>query len=163
MLAEKQGATMPVVVGNRLVGTSLTSTGEMTQGRAHLDRAVALYDPTQHRRLGLRFGQDIRVATLCVSGDGSLDAWLSESRACGHRAGADRCTRNKPSRHLLYASNHALWIYLVRGNYTEVEHLAESQIRLVEEKGGDGGVERRCNDGQGLRVRADQQLGGEPK
>src|SRR6476661_5704761 len=63
-LAEKQGATMPLVVGNRLVGTSLASTGEMTQGRAHLDRAIALYDPAQHRPLGVRFGQDIRVATL---------------------------------------------------------------------------------------------------
>jgi hypothetical protein len=61
-LAEKEGATMPLVVGHRLVGTSLVCTGDMTQGRAHLDRAVALYDPAQHRPLGLRFSQDIRVA-----------------------------------------------------------------------------------------------------
>ena len=69
-LAEKQGATMPLVVGNRLVGTSLVSTGEMTQGRAHLDRAIALYDPAQHRPLGARFGQDIRVAPY------PIERWL---------------------------------------------------------------------------------------
>ena len=63
-LADKQGATMPLVVGHRLVGTSLASTGEMTQGGAHLDRAIALYDPAQHRPLAVRFSQDIRVATL---------------------------------------------------------------------------------------------------
>ena len=63
-LAEKQGATMPLVVGNRLVGTSLASTGEMTRGRDHLDRAIALYDPAEHRPLAVRFSQDIRVAAL---------------------------------------------------------------------------------------------------
>jgi class 3 adenylate cyclase/predicted ATPase len=63
-LAEKQGAIMPLVVGNRLVGTSLASTGEMTRGRDHLDRAIALYDPAEHRPLAVRFSQDIRVAAL---------------------------------------------------------------------------------------------------
>jgi predicted ATPase len=63
-LAEKQGTTMPLVVGNRLAGTALASTGEITQGRAHLDRAIALYDPAQHRPLGVTFSQDIRVTTL---------------------------------------------------------------------------------------------------
>jgi class 3 adenylate cyclase/predicted ATPase len=63
-LADKQGATMPLVVGHRLVGTSMASTGEMTQGEAHLDRAIALYDPARHRPLAVRFSQDIRVATL---------------------------------------------------------------------------------------------------
>jgi predicted ATPase len=63
-LAKKQGAIMPLVVGNRLVGTSLASTGEMTRGRDHLDRAIALYDPAQHRPLAVRFSQDIRVAAL---------------------------------------------------------------------------------------------------
>src|SRR6516164_2571424 len=35
----------------------------------------------------------------------------------------------------MYASNHALLVYLMRGNYAEVERLAERQIRLAEEKG----------------------------
>ena len=137
-LAEKQGATMPLVVGNRLVGTSLMCTGKMTQGRAHLDRAVALYDPAQHRRLGLRFGQDIRVATLSYR---AMVLWMlgypEAALADIEQVLTDAREINQAGT-LLYASNHALWIYLLRGNYTEVERLAESQIRLVEEKGGMG-------------------------
>ena len=137
-LAEKQGATMPLVVGNRLVGTSLMCTGKMTQGRAHLDRAVALYDPAQHRRLGLRFGQDIRVAALSYR---AMVLWMlgypEAALADIEQVLTDAREINQAGT-LLYASNHALWIYLLRGNYTEVERLAESQIRLVEEKGGMG-------------------------
>jgi predicted ATPase len=35
----------------------------------------------------------------------------------------------------MYASNHALLVHLMRGNYAEVERLAEGQFRLAEEKG----------------------------
>jgi hypothetical protein len=63
-LAEKQGATFPLMIGHRLVGTSLAYVGDLTQGRAHLDRAIALYDSAAHRPLATRFGHDMRVASL---------------------------------------------------------------------------------------------------
>ena len=50
-LAEKQGATVPLMIGHRLMGTSLLSTGDIAQGRAHYDQAIALYDPAEHRPL----------------------------------------------------------------------------------------------------------------
>ena len=43
-LAEKQGATIPLIVGRRLMGTSLMWTGDVAEGRVHFDRAIALYD-----------------------------------------------------------------------------------------------------------------------
>jgi tetratricopeptide (TPR) repeat protein len=97
-LAEKQVETMPLIVGHRLVGTSLVCTGDMAQGRAHLDQAVALYDPAQHRPLGLRFGQDIRVATLAYramalwmlgypkAALADVDQLLSDAREIGQAA-----------------------------------------------------------------------------
>jgi predicted ATPase len=72
-LAEKQGATVPLMVGQRLIGLSLLHTGDVAEGRAHLDRAVALYDPAEHRPLATRFGQDVRVATLSWR---SMALWL---------------------------------------------------------------------------------------
>jgi hypothetical protein len=36
----------------------------VAEGRAHYDRAVALYDPSVHRPLATRFGQDVRVVIL---------------------------------------------------------------------------------------------------
>ena len=38
--------------------------GEFQAARLHLDRAVALYVPEEHRSLATRFGQDIGVAAL---------------------------------------------------------------------------------------------------
>ena len=64
-LAEKQGATVPLMIGHRLMGISLLYTGDIAEGRAHFDRAIALYDPAEHRPLATRFGQDARVAILC--------------------------------------------------------------------------------------------------
>ena len=63
-LAEKQGTTVPLMIGHRLMGTSLVSTGDIAKGRAHFDQAIALYDPAKHRPLATRFGQDVRVSIL---------------------------------------------------------------------------------------------------
>jgi hypothetical protein len=37
-------------------------TGDIQEAKVHIDRAIALYDPTKHRQLATRFGQDVRVA-----------------------------------------------------------------------------------------------------
>jgi class 3 adenylate cyclase/predicted ATPase len=72
-LAEEQGATLPLMMGHRLMGTSLLFTGNPTQGRSHLDCALALYDPAEHRALATRFGQDVRVAAWSYR---SLSNWM---------------------------------------------------------------------------------------
>ena len=72
-LAEKQGATVPLMVGHRLMGSSLTLTGDLQAGRAHYDRAVKLYDAAAHRSLVTSFGQDLGVANLSFR---SLALWL---------------------------------------------------------------------------------------
>jgi predicted ATPase len=63
-LAEKQGATVPLMMGHRLMGMALVPSGDIVEGRAHFDRAIELYDPASHRQLATHFGQDIRVAIL---------------------------------------------------------------------------------------------------
>ena len=134
-LAEKEGATMPLVVGHRLVGTSLVCTGDMTQGRAHLDRAVALYDPAQHRPLGLRFSQDIRVATLSYR---AMVLWMlgypKAALADIEQVLTDAREINQAGT-LLYASNHALWVYLALGNYATATTQFDEVSALADEKG----------------------------
>jgi predicted ATPase len=72
-LAEKQGATVPLMIGHRLMGNSLLFKGDTAEGRAHLDHGIALYDPAEHRPLATRFGQDVRVAALSWR---SIALWL---------------------------------------------------------------------------------------
>ena len=47
------------MLGHLLMGASSMYTGDIASGRAHLDRAVALYDPMEHCPLATPFGQDI--------------------------------------------------------------------------------------------------------
>ena len=66
-LAQKQGATVPLMIAQRIMGSSLILTGDIARGRAHFDRAIALYDPAEHRPLATRFSQDAGVQ-ICPRG-----------------------------------------------------------------------------------------------
>jgi predicted ATPase len=61
------------MIGHRLMGMTLLNAGVPVEGRAHFDRAIALYDPAEHRGLATRFGQDIQVAVLSFW---SLALWV---------------------------------------------------------------------------------------
>jgi class 3 adenylate cyclase/tetratricopeptide (TPR) repeat protein len=63
-LAESQKMTGPIMIGHRLVGTILNHLGDFAESLKHLDHAVTLYDPVEHRPLAARFSQDGRVAAL---------------------------------------------------------------------------------------------------
>jgi hypothetical protein len=59
-LAEKQKATAPFRDGHHAMGVWCLFAGDLMQARENLDRAVALYEPTQRRNSGIA----ARVATL---------------------------------------------------------------------------------------------------
>jgi hypothetical protein len=50
--AEKQGEAAPLIIGHRLMGFSLTLTGQTKRGQEYLDSAIALYDPTRDQPTG---------------------------------------------------------------------------------------------------------------
>jgi predicted ATPase/class 3 adenylate cyclase len=64
-LAEKQEASAPLLMAHRVMGGTAYFAGEFEVAKAHLDRAIALYVPKDHRHLVTRFGQDLFVAALC--------------------------------------------------------------------------------------------------
>jgi predicted ATPase len=134
-LAEKQGVTAPLMMGHRLVGMSLLHTGDITEGRAHLDRAIALYDPTEHRPLATRFGQDARVAILSFR---SLALWmlgypeaaladtdhaLRDAREIGHAAT------------LIYTLTVPSLTHILRGDYATANAQSDELVALADEKG----------------------------
>ena len=75
-LAETQGATVPIMLGHRIMGPSLLLMGNFAESRAHLDCAFALYDPSsivRWRRDWLRpQGDDLELAVMA-----HLVSWLS--------------------------------------------------------------------------------------
>jgi class 3 adenylate cyclase/predicted ATPase len=78
-LAEKQARSAPLLMAHRVMGGSLNYSGEFQAARTHLDRAVALYVPEEHRSLATRFGQDLGVATLVYRSQGLYRLGYPES------------------------------------------------------------------------------------
>ena len=135
-LAEKQRATVPLMTGHRLMGSSLLFTGDIAEGRAHYDRAIVLYHPVEHRPLATRFGQDVRVGILSFRSlalwllgypDAALvdaDCALNDARETGHAAT------------LMYALNHvAMYAHIHCGNYKAAKAELEELVALANEKG----------------------------
>ena len=89
-LAEKQQASAPLVLGHICVGYSLLLGGEITEGKAHLDQTIALYDPAEHRLL--HFGIDPRVSALVWR---SNALWMLGHRSIQHTV---RYTELSPTR-----------------------------------------------------------------
>ena len=145
-LAEKQRATIPLMVGHRILGVSSLCAGDIIDGRAHYDQALALYDAAKHRSLAPRFGQDIRVSILSFR---SIALWLlgypeaaltdvdqvvKDAREVGHA----------PS--LMYALAVTSITHLLLGNYAAAYAQTDEAVAVAEEKGAPywGGGERQC-------------------
>jgi tetratricopeptide (TPR) repeat protein len=116
-LAEKQGATVPLMVGHRNMGVSLLHTGDIEEAQMHFDRAITLYDPVKHRQLATRFGQDVRVALLYYR---SLALWpLGYPKKA--LADADRAIRDAreigQAASLMAALFVTSWTHIHCGNY----------------------------------------------
>ena len=79
-LAEKQKATVPLMIGHRIMGVSLLYRGDIAEGRAHCDQAIALYDPAEHRPLATRFGHGHQGVNLVLARIGPVAARLSRGR-----------------------------------------------------------------------------------
>jgi len=133
-LAEKQSATVPLMVGHRLMGNSLLFTGDIAESRTHYDQAIALYDPAEHRTLATRFGQDVGVAVLSFR---SLALWVlgypDAALADADRAVADAREISHAAT-LMYALFHVSFTHMYCGNHATANALVDELIALTDEK-----------------------------
>jgi class 3 adenylate cyclase/predicted ATPase len=132
-LAQKQGATVPLMMGHRLMGSSLLLTGDIAESRAHFDQAFAFYDPAMHRPLAMRFGQDIGVSILMSR---SYAMWLL---GYPESALADAEQALKNAREIDHAPT--LMIALANmtnilcGNYAMADTNLQDLVALADDKG----------------------------
>jgi predicted ATPase len=135
MLAEKQGTTVPLMLGHRITGVTLVSTGDFMESRAHLDRALSLHDPTEHRALATRFGQDPGVTILSFRSwalwflgypDAALtdaEQALQDAREIGQAAT------------LMFALGVTAWTHMWCRNHAVASSLVDELVLLAGEKG----------------------------
>jgi class 3 adenylate cyclase/predicted ATPase len=134
-LAEKQGATAPLLIAHRVMGPTLLCLGDVAKARAQYDQAIALYDPAEHRALPTRFGVDSRVSFL------SWRAWASWMLGYPDLALADITRALKDAREighaptLMYALGFTTLTLINSGNYTTANGLLAELVALADEKG----------------------------
>jgi predicted ATPase len=134
-LAEKQGATVPLMVGHRITGNSLLCTGNIAECRAHYNQSLALYKPDDHHPLATRFTIDARVSVLSQR---SKALWLLGYPEAA-RADVDHALENaremRQAAELMLALTWAGTTSILCRNQTEANAEAQELIALAEEKG----------------------------
>jgi predicted ATPase len=123
------------MIGHRLMGLSLLFCGDIAESRAHLDRAIALYDAAEQRPLATRFGADSGVSALSYR---SLALWLlgypEAALADSDQAISDAREIGQAAT-LMFALFHLSLPHLYLGNYATVSALADELVALADEKG----------------------------
>ena len=98
-MAEKQGATVPLMIGHRAMGISLLSTGHIC-GRA---RALRSLDSALRACRASSAGHAIWPrrpgGSLVLSVGDLVVAWPSRCRTCRHKTRTHGCARDGPSCH----------------------------------------------------------------
>jgi class 3 adenylate cyclase/predicted ATPase len=134
-LAEKQRATLPLMIGHRIMGASLVFTGDFVRARTHLDQVLALYDPAGRSPQAVRFGADTRVAVLS---NRAIDLWLLGYPDAAH-ADTEHALRhareNGESADLLSPLAFVSLNHIVRGCYAAAMAEAQDLVPLADEKG----------------------------
>jgi predicted ATPase len=133
-LADKQGATVPRMIGHRLVGTSLMCTGEIAEGRTYFDRALALYNPMD-RTLTTRFGVDAGVSIFTYR---SLALWMLgyPQAALADANHALHCARELgQAATLMFALTVTTVAHICCGNYAAATAQFDELFDVADEKG----------------------------
>jgi predicted ATPase len=116
-------------------GVLLVGLGEPAPARAHLEQAIALYDPQQHRSLAFLYGQDPGVSTLVILAQvlwflGYPDQALKRSQE-GLTLAQELSHPFSLARALFFKA----WLHQVRREGRAAQELAEAALILATEHG----------------------------
>jgi predicted ATPase len=108
--------------------------GDPVNGKEHYDRALAIYDPAEHRSLTTRSGRDVGVALLSSR---SNCLWLlgypAASRNDAERALKDAREHGQATT-LMFALHAAAFTHIFCGNYTAAKAQLDELIALADDR-----------------------------
>ena len=133
-LAEKEKTTAPLLMANRFMGLALLYTGEPIRGLTHLEKAISLYNPAEHRRLAMQFGQD---AGVHASSYRAWALWLlgHPERAltqCAHAVSAAREIGQAAT--LMNTLALTSFTYILCGTYAAAEMQANELAEMAQQR-----------------------------
>jgi class 3 adenylate cyclase/predicted ATPase len=135
--AERQEAPAPIVSGYRLVGTSLLMTGDIANGRAHLDRGIALCDSMDHASsVTASVGDDSKVVMV---GFRAMALWLLGNPKAA-LADAEHALSGARKIAQVGTLMHTLaWVIFIQihmfGDYVSAGRLVNEMVTLSDDKG----------------------------
>jgi predicted ATPase len=133
--ADKQRTTAASLIAHRITGHTLVLGGDFTQALSHYEKAIALYNPAEHRALATRFGQDIKTTILSYR---SLALWSLGYAESGLRDAEDAVKVGRETGQaasLMFALFMISIFHICCRNYSVATELARELFTLAEEKG----------------------------
>ena len=134
-LQRSERTTAHLLLAHRSMGICLLHSGDIAKSRRHLEQAIALYDPAEHRPLATRFGVDAGVIAL------SYRSWANWLLGCPKAALADSDRALGDAREigqvatLMIALGTRSFNHVFCGNYAEAKVQADELVALADEKG----------------------------
>ena len=114
---------------------ALALTGDLVDGKEHYDRALAIYDPAEHRQLTTRSGRDVGVALLASR---SSCIWILGYPAASHNdteLALKNARETDQATTLMYALYAAGVNHIHSGNYAAASAQVDELIALADETG----------------------------
>jgi class 3 adenylate cyclase/predicted ATPase len=134
-LAEKQGTTVPKMIGHRVMGVTLVHKGHFAQSREHLDRAFALYDPVERHALATRFGGTDPGVTIL--GFRSWALWYlgyPEAALADVESAIKAARKIGQAASLMLALSVTAWPQIFCGNYATASSLVNEYVDVAHQK-----------------------------
>ena len=132
--AQAQNDAAAETIGNRIVGTTELLRGELMAARAHLERTLALYDPTAHGSLAFLFAQDPSVAGLSVLSWGLFALGYPEQAQARSEEALSGAKELSHRNTLGYALLYGCILSQLRQNHDEAGDRANALIALAAEQ-----------------------------
>jgi predicted ATPase/class 3 adenylate cyclase len=134
-LAQRTQDPAFLLEAHRVMGQTMYWLGEMAPARAHLEQAIALYDPQKHRSHAFQYGQDPGV--LC-RGFAAMPIWMLgyPDQALQSTKGALNLAQEfTHPLSLVFALQFATFLHQFRREAQAVQERAEALIALSTEQG----------------------------
>jgi predicted ATPase len=115
-------------------GNALTLSGDHVGGKEHFDRALAIYDPAEHRTLTTRSGRDVGVTLRSVRAGCLWQlGYPAASRNEGEQAVKEAREIGQVAT-LMFALFRASWIHILNRSYAAALPLLDELAALADEK-----------------------------
>jgi tetratricopeptide (TPR) repeat protein len=134
-IAERHGARAYVMLGHRVLGMSLVGGADLPSARAHLERAIELYDPERDPPLAYVYAVDQRISAMSYLAIALLQLGHSDRATPLMEQAIAEAKRLDASNTTSFVLSLAVCLHVLGGDRTELARTA-NELAAVSERHG---------------------------